>query len=560
MRKVAAVVVLLVATPASAQKWDDATADTIGVTAEWSSKLELADVDGDGWVDILFANGSDYFVGGAPEPQRVFKNLGNWADPPPHFLEITTTVFGGAATRLSRVIKVRDVDGDGDQDIFIGGAHGTASALFVQGPAGTYTDASSQLPAGNVRLGDAELGDVDGDADLDLVLADWGGDPRAVAGGPTRLWLNDGDGTFTDATSRMPATLVGMSWDLELADVDNDADLDVLVSCKLCDGGRLYVNDGAGTFTDASTQLPQLENNYEYEPMDVDNDGDLDLVTINDGPTFKETLLINDGHGVFVDDTAVRLAGTANPVNADDNVEAFLDVDDDGDADFIVGSLSHPDRLLLNNGAGLFTLEPGAITINTPGTLGLALADLNHDGRLDMVQSQGEVDDPDKVLLANAGVAVDTTPPALRILHRAFTDDRRLIVRLHDRKSPSAPHDWGRVYVEPTGAGTTEPLDLTWRGEYLWGADLDGDQFATYRICAEDVAGNQTCSPQLTIEDEPTPDAGPAPDADPGAEGGGGGCCRTSSTGGGGAVALVLLLAISWLRPRGRTCGRRPCP
>jgi hypothetical protein len=543
MRKVA-LVGLLIATPASAQKWDDATADTIGTTAQWSNKLELADVDGDGWVDILFANGGGYFTAGTPEAQRVFKNLGNWSAAPPHFMEITTTVFG-AGTRLSRVIKVRDVDGDGDQDVFVGGAHGTASGLFVQGPAGTYTNASSQLPAGNVTLGDAEFGDVDGDADLDLVLTDWGGDPEAVAGGPTRLWLNDGDGTFTDATARMPATLVGMSWDLEVVDVDNDADLDVLVSCKLCDGGRLYVNDGAGMFTDASTQLPQLANNYEYEPMDVDGDGDLDLVTINDGPQFKETLLINDGDGTFVDDTAVRLTGTTNPAGADDNIDAFLDVDDDGDADFVVGSLSDPDRLLLNDGSGRFTLDSGAITLATPGTLGLAFADLNQDGRLDMVQSQGEVASPDKVLLANTGVAVDTTPPALRIVHRAFTDDRRLIVRIHDHKSPSAPHDWGRVFAEPTGAGTTVPLDLTWRGEYLWGADLAGDEFATYRICAEDIAGNQTCSPQLEITDEPTPDAGAAPDADPAAEGGGGGCCRASSNSGAGTLVLIALVALA---------------
>src|SRR5690606_21452378 len=145
------------------------------------------DLDGDGWVDILFANGGDYFTEGTPAPQRVFRNLGNWQAAPPHFDEITDEVFGAGQARLSRVIKVRDVDGDGDQDIFVGGAHGTASELWFQQGDGAFTDASANLPAGGLALGDAELGDVDGDLDLDLVLADWGGDPRSVAGGQTRL-------------------------------------------------------------------------------------------------------------------------------------------------------------------------------------------------------------------------------------------------------------------------------------------------------------------------------------------------------------------------------------
>ncbi len=559
MRKV--MPLLLLSSPALADRWDDATADTIGTTAQWSNKVELADVDGDGWVDILFANGGDYFDAGTPEAQRVFKNLGNWSAAPPHFQEITATVFGGAGTRLSRVIKVRDVDGDGDQDIFVGGAHGTASGLFVQGPAGTWTDASGDLPSGNVTLGDAEFGDVDMDGDLDLVMTDWGGDPQVVSGGPTRLWLNDGDGVFTDATTRMPPTLIEMSWDLEVIDVDDDADLDVLVSSKLSAGGFLFLNDGAGTFTDASSRLPQRTNNYEYEAMDVDGDGDLDLVTINDGPQFRETMLINDGDGSFVDDTATRWPAAGNPANGDDNVEAFLDVDDDGDADFIVGSLNDDDRLLLNDGAGVFTAETDAMTLSTPGTLGLALADLNGDDRLDVVQSQGEVAAADKVLLANTTVAADTTAPAMRILHRAYSDDLLLVVRIHDHKSPSAAHDWTEVVVEPASPGTADDIVMTWRGEYLWAAEIDDTSaFAIYRVCATDRAGNETCSPQLEIVDEPVVDAGPESDGGPGEDGGGGGCCRTTRGGGAGTLLLVVLVAVSWSRPRGRTCGRRPCP
>src|SRR4051812_26216435 len=80
---------------ARAERWDDATAATIGTTGEWTNRVELADLDGDGWVDILFANGGDDDHAGAPEPQRVFRNLGNWSQAGPHFSEITAGVFGG---------------------------------------------------------------------------------------------------------------------------------------------------------------------------------------------------------------------------------------------------------------------------------------------------------------------------------------------------------------------------------------------------------------------------------------------------------------------------------
>ena len=61
--------------------WSDVTAEAIGVTAEWTNKVELADIDGDGFVDLLFANGGDYETAGTPVLSRVFLNAATGRSP-----------------------------------------------------------------------------------------------------------------------------------------------------------------------------------------------------------------------------------------------------------------------------------------------------------------------------------------------------------------------------------------------------------------------------------------------------------------------------------------------
>jgi FG-GAP-like repeat len=110
-----------------AGQWEDATKTTIGKTAgrSWTNKVELADINGDGLVDELFANGGDYEYPGEPTFSQVFLNRG----PDKMFEEATRQVFG-PNRMLARVIKVGDVNADGSPDILVGTTFQTQSQLF----------------------------------------------------------------------------------------------------------------------------------------------------------------------------------------------------------------------------------------------------------------------------------------------------------------------------------------------------------------------------------------------------------------------------------------------
>lgn len=472
--------------------WVDATDATIGTTEAWTNKVELADTDGDGDIDILFANGAAYETPGPPTTNQVFRNDG----PGQPFEDVTTAVFGDLAT-ITRVIKVRDVDGDRIADILVGTTYQRQTELFLGTGGGAFTRATDRLPQVPLSVGDLEVGDVDADGDLDVVLADWGsGSPMANQGGRVQLWLNDGAGVFTDATAEaMPETAVQFSWDLELLDVDNDWDLDLAVSAKRSPTSFLFENDGAGVFTDVTDQrLPHFTNNYEFEAMDLDGDGFLELVTINDGADlgagFLEHVFRNDGNGGYSDATPDWWPDSENPGH-DDNVIVFLDVESDGDADFVVGSLTGPERLMLNDGSGRLEAVFNAFDMGlSEGTLGLAIADLNGDARPDVVDAQGENPsaEDERVYFGTDRLPPDSAAPVIRTSARKGT---AVHARVMDGASMSQADQLRAVEVRWEGA---EPLLMTWYGEFLFRAEQPLPEGATnVEVCASDPTGNEAC-------------------------------------------------------------------
>lgn len=496
--------------------WKDLTKETIGTTEEYSNSLEPADINDDGLVDILFANGGGYEEPGEPEFSRIFLNQGAGQK----FKEATQEILGPTPMVAARAIRVVDVNGDNNPDIAVGTSYQTQSRLYLGLGAGQFNNVTkSHLPQIRASVGDLKFGDVDSDGDLDLVLANWGpGNPMKNAGGYTMLWLNDGSGHFKDVTdSHMPKVPVQFSWNLEFIDLDNDYDLDIMVSAKISRGSFLLENDGNGIFKDVTKgRVPEYTNNYEIEAMELNADGYMDIITMNDdeyledGPYARRNhIFINNREGGFQNASPLLWQNRYNPA-VDDNLAVMLDYDSDGDPDALVGSLAGPDRVLINNGTGHLQLHTDFLNSftgdPTHGTLGMGAADLKLDGKIDIVQSQGEVPGHiDEWIYFGEKIKPDTVPPVITLVEQAGLSKKPVLVRarIHDNKSPVSPHDFKAVMLYWTPrAKLTAPreIPMRWYGAYLWRGEIDTTESFDYQLCAIDAVGNKSCSLEMTAK------------------------------------------------------------
>jgi len=218
---------------------------------------------------------------------------------------------------------------------------------------------------------DIEQGDLDGDGDMDLIIA--------MEFRPNVLLFNDGEGKFTDVTAGRLPEKKHDSEDIALADFDGDHDLDIVFVSEDDMVNEYYINDGKGYFSDVSYRLPVEGITNAVIAADFDSDGDIDLVLGNEG---QDIFLANDGKGNFKDET-VRSMPIDNSITQD--IEA-ADIDGDGDLDLIIGN-EDGNKLYLNNGKGIFsdaTAERLPITGNREETRKVDVADVDGDGDLDL--------------------------------------------------------------------------------------------------------------------------------------------------------------------------------
>ncbi len=256
---------------------------------------------------------------------------------------VAQPLLPSGVSRLGPGMALGDADGDGDDDLFVGGAHQQAGALFLATERGWREQPGPWLADAACEDMGALWLDHDGDGDLDLFVASGGAEsPPGSATLRDRLYRNDGRLTFVRDDTALPDVRES-SGHACAADFDRDGDLDLFVAGRLvplafpdAPPSHLYRNDN-GRFVDATAELaPALLTAGMVTSAlftDADNDGWLDLLVAAHWQPIR--LLHNDGGKRLVDRTAaVGLAAHTGWWNS----LCAWDCDADGDLDYVAGN------------------------------------------------------------------------------------------------------------------------------------------------------------------------------------------------------------------------------
>jgi hypothetical protein len=414
----------------------NAAAD-LGAGGRKGARCAFADLDGDGWPDLVL----DRHVVLRNVEGKRFEDVSEAAG-----LKLVVGEGDEARTAIPDVVTFGDVDNDGDLDVFAArscdlekeGAKddGFRSAILLNDGEGRFTvKAGSGVDAHPATTVGATFVDVDRDGVLDLFVGNqyrrYGESLEAY---PPRLYLGRGDGTFTDVTEK--AGLLGVAqpgrrdsrrptYGVSHADFDGDGWQDLIVCAYGRQWNQLFRSNRDGTFTDVAeatgfdgdeersgkypawvrrrTEAPFRANGNTFScaPADFDNDGDVDFVLGEithgwAGPSSDRTsLLVNQGEEAGWRFRRIVNAGVERPHvhpvnwNQGDMHVAWLDHDLDGLLDLVISSSDYPDdqRLRLYRQKPDHTFEEVTkdVGLDWVASNSVSVADLDRDGDPDLL-------------------------------------------------------------------------------------------------------------------------------------------------------------------------------
>ena len=446
------------------QQFVDQTSTRFPVQTEYSNQCTFVDIDGDGDKDIVFANGQGYSSLGALLKPRIYVNNGTGV-----FADETDARAAGI-TGCFRGVEAGDVDRDGDWDLLLAQDYNRRPLLLINNGSGVFADqTATRMP--NIAMGSArgQLGDVDNDGDLDIVLCNSGANRFSTTGRP-RLFINNGSGVFADApTTQFPTTALAEQMDCVFGDVDNDLDLDLHIGTRAsgANSSQLWINNGSGTFAKLTPFVTDASC-YSYDFGDMDGDGDLDLIGVNAGPSNTELLLRNTNLGTTWTNVSTQIS--PNPT-VDDNDSRFIDYDNDGDLDLLIAALGGPDRMYRNNGTGTFSQVTGVLPTLSDSSLDVKVGDLTGDGKPDIVTAQGESGQFQNRIYINNGPA-DTIAPNIKLVEQVPSKGAGpFVVRTEvfdGTTSDRGYDDKGVFLIYTVNGGKPQTLAMAWSGNNLW--------------------------------------------------------------------------------------------
>ncbi len=318
--------------------------------------VAVGDWDGDGTRDLALANNAS---------NDVTILLGNGAG---GFIQAAgSPILVGSAPSS---VAAGDLDGDGALDLAVAN-YGTNDVTILKGNgSGGFSQAAGSPISVGTGPQFVAVGNWDGDADLDLAVANFGS-------GNVTIYLGNGPGTFTQA-SGSPIAAGTQPVAVASGDLDGDGDLDLAVADYGSNDVTLLKGDGLGGF--ALPTLVGVGSNQLFVALtDLDGDGDLDLAAALYNANAVEIQLGN-GAGTYVQKAGSPFAVGLNPFSI-----AVGDLNGDTKPDLAVAnSTSGHVSILLGGGTGGFGQAAGSPIATGPNPLSIVAGDWNGDGKLDL--------------------------------------------------------------------------------------------------------------------------------------------------------------------------------
>jgi len=386
--------------------------------------VAFIDYDNDGWPDIFLVNGIGWPGHGQKHstPKLYHNNHDGTFTDVTHKAGLDVELFGMG-------VAVGDYDHDGYDDIFVT-AYGQ-NRLFHNNGNGTFTDVTTTAGLQGPRefSTSAAWVDYDKDGHLDLVVGNyvqWSPEtdlfctldgkskayctPESYKGTAVRLWHNNGNRTFTDVTQKAGlGDATSKTLGVAVLDYDNDGWPDLLFSNDT-QPNKLYRNNGNGTFSEkavvagvAFSEDGVARAGMGVDAADYDHSGYASVLITNFSNQMV-SLYHNEGKGLFVDEAPRSEIGRASLVTLGFGC-FFFDYDLDGWPDVLIANghidadiqrvqanvkYAMPPHLFRNMGKGRFeevTKSMGAVFASARVGRGAAYADINNDGRLDLLLS-----------------------------------------------------------------------------------------------------------------------------------------------------------------------------